>query len=222
MGSLRTTLDPQPPPRTTPSARLHRLRPETSSESLELAVPWASLGAHGLFSRERPLSRRYFSHKKTRSLDDFDSVHMILAKCTITPPWMDHVQADGSLLFIEASTAEQRHRAESKRTASIRPQASTRSQKGKENRPKNNKPEGGSAKLLRRLEKRRNQKNKGQSSKINQKNKEQSSENNQKIKPGKINSQWKKHTVLQEKNAYRFVKHEIITRVVTAASTCFR
>ncbi|XP_078603297.1 uncharacterized protein LOC144877270 [Branchiostoma floridae x Branchiostoma japonicum] len=217
MGSLRTQLASPPPPQTTGPARqqdLHQLRPEASSESMDLAVPWASMGAHGLFSRDGPLSRRYFS-QKTRSLDDFDSMHMILAKCTITPPWVNHIQPDGSLLFIEVSTTEQRHQAKNKRTASIRPQPpTTRSQqKGKENRPKNNKPEGGSAKLLKKLEKRRNQKNKGQSSKRYQKNKEQSN---------RTDNTWKKHTILQEKTVCRFVKHELITRAVTAASMCFR
>ncbi|XP_078684393.1 uncharacterized protein LOC144917911 [Branchiostoma floridae x Branchiostoma belcheri] len=215
MASVRTTFPPQPPVLTTNLPRQQEIEPEPapSSEALDLpaaASCWASLGAHGLFSRDRPLPRRYFSRKTARSLDDFDSMHMILAKCTITPPWVDYIQPDGSLFFIEASAAvQERHQAENKRSASIRPQSSTRSENGKENRQTNKKSEGGSAKLLKKLEMRRNKKNKGQSNKRNQKNRV-------------TDSPWKNNSVLPEKSVCRLVKHEIITRAVTAASMCFR
>ncbi|CAH1267789.1 INTU [Branchiostoma lanceolatum] len=51
-----------------------------------------------MFASRGPFSPHYFNRK---TFSDFDSINVILAKCTLPPVWADKVQSDGSLFYLE-------------------------------------------------------------------------------------------------------------------------
>eukprot|EP00058_Branchiostoma_floridae_P026186 XP_002611676.1 hypothetical protein BRAFLDRAFT_63646 [Branchiostoma floridae] len=53
-----------------------------------------------MFASRGPFSPHYFNRK---TFSDFDSINVILAKCTLPPVWADKVQSDGSLFYLEPS-----------------------------------------------------------------------------------------------------------------------
>ncbi|XP_035680720.1 protein inturned-like [Branchiostoma floridae] len=57
-----------------------------------------------MFASRGPFSPHYFNRK---TFSDFDSINVILAKCTLPPVWADKVQSDGSLFYLEPSYSNQ-------------------------------------------------------------------------------------------------------------------
>ncbi|XP_078685060.1 uncharacterized protein LOC144918312 [Branchiostoma floridae x Branchiostoma belcheri] len=51
-----------------------------------------------MFASRGQFSPYYFCRKK---FSDFDSISVIVAKCTLPPVWSDQVEPDGSLFYLE-------------------------------------------------------------------------------------------------------------------------